>query len=375
MTYIKQLDSLRAIAVILVIINHWLPASHFFNKIPNGAIGVDIFFVLSGFLISKILLDSRNNADLFNIPKSSLIKNFYARRTLRIFPIYYLTIFTLLLFSKNTDTNIASSFIYFATYTSNFYFFNINEWDGMVSHLWSLAVEEQFYIFWPWIIFFVRKKYLIHLICGLIVIGISSQVLLREMEMSPILTFTCFDAFGFGALIAWQITFGNQNLKRFYQAASIFAALAVVLFILGLKQQEWNFIPLRTIISLMTLWTITYIVINGERKNLKFKFILNNKGLMFLGRISYGLYLYHNIIPTFNLKVLNTFINPLLPDVVNKTYWDQLILVENIGLLIFISWLSYVTIEKRFLNLKKHFPYQQIKTLDSNAAARPVRHI
>jgi len=175
MKYIKQLDSLRAIAVILVIISHWIPATNVINRIPNGAIGVDIFFVLSGFLISKILFDQRNNAELLNIPKFTLVKNFYVRRTLRIFPIYYLTIFVLLLFSKSTGTNIQSAFAYFLTYTSNFYFFKIQTWDGMVSHLWSLAVEEQFYLIWPWIILFSNKKYFLHIITIFILIGVLSN--------------------------------------------------------------------------------------------------------------------------------------------------------------------------------------------------------
>jgi peptidoglycan/LPS O-acetylase OafA/YrhL len=214
MTYIKQLDSLRAIAVILVVINHWVPSSHIINKLPNGAIGVDIFFVLSGFLISKILFDSRNNVDLITIPKSVLIKNFYVRRALRIFPIYYLTIFTLLFFSKSTGTDIASSFVYFATYTSNFYFFNIKDWDGMISHLWSLAVEEQFYLIWPGIIFYTKKKYFIYVISGVILIGILSQYLLQNVEMSTLLTFTCFHAFGFWNTPGMANNFCESELKK-----------------------------------------------------------------------------------------------------------------------------------------------------------------
>lgn len=131
MKYIKQLDSIRAIAVILVIISHWLPKTNVLNIIPNGNIGVDIFFVLSGFLITKILFDIRSKAEVLNIPKAILIKNFYVRRTLRIFPIYYLTILVLLLFSKNTGTDIHSAFIYLITYTSNLYFFNIQKWGSL----------------------------------------------------------------------------------------------------------------------------------------------------------------------------------------------------------------------------------------------------
>lgn len=327
MKYIKQLDSIRAIAVILVVISHWVSVDHAINRTPNGAIGVDIFFVLSGFLISKILFDQRNNSEILNIPKSTLIKNFYVRRTLRIFPIYYLTIFFLLIIAKSTGTNIQSSFTYFLTYTSNFYFFKIQSWDGMVSHLWSLAVEEQFYLIWPWFLLFSNKKYFLHIIIGFILIGISSQYLMRGIKMSTILTFTCFDAFGLGALLAWVMTYYKEKLAKFYMGASVAAVIAAFLFIYGAYQQKWSIVPLRTIVSILTLWIINYIIVNRETNSLKFKFILNNRVLIFLGKISYGLYLYHNIIPgTLNSKIINKYFNPMLPDLLYVKHWNQLFL-------------------------------------------------
>lgn len=359
MKYIKQLDSLRAIAVLLVIISHWIPSSNVINSIPNGPIGVDIFFVLSGFLISKILFEQRNNAELLNISKSTLVKNFYVRRTLRIFPIYYLTIFALLLFSKNTETDIESAFVYCLTYTSNFYFFYIQRWEGIISHLWSLAVEEQFYLIWPWIILFCNKKYLLHIITIFILIGVLSQYLMSGIKMSSLLTFTCFDAFGLGAFLAWMTTYAKEKLTKFYLIISVIASIATLFFILDAIEQKWTILPLRTIVSFITIWVITYIIIHRETKSLKFKFILNNKILIFLGKISYGLYLYHNIIPgTLNSKIINKYLNPLLPDLLYKKYWGQLFLLENVILLITISWLSFTLLEKRFLNLKKYFDYK-----------------
>lgn len=357
MKYIKQLDSLRAIAVILVIISHWIPQAKFIYgfKIPYGAIGVDIFFVLSGFLISKILFENRNKAEVLNTPKSTLIKNFYVRRALRIFPIYYLTIFFLFFFAKSTETNIHSNFIYFLTYTSNFYFFKIQGWDGMTSHLWTLAVEEQFYLIWPWIMLFSNKKYLLYIISFFILISVLSQYLLINVKMSAVLTFTCFDAFGLGAILAWITTYSNEKLKNFFLIISFAATIAFFFLILGSIQNEWTFIPLRTIISLITLWLITYILLNIEFDSLKFKFIFNNKVLIFLGKISYGLYLYHNLIPKLNTEIINKYFSPLLPDLLYKKHYMQLYLFGNFALLVLISWLSYIFIEKRFLNLKKHF--------------------
>jgi peptidoglycan/LPS O-acetylase OafA/YrhL len=281
MTYIKQLDSIRAIAVILVIFSHWIPTSYLINRIPIGGIGVDIFFVLSGFLISKILFENRNKADELKISKLTVLRNFYVRRTLRIFPIYYLTIFILLFFSKSTGTNIQSSFVYLLTYTSNFYFFNIQSWDGLVSHLWSLAVEEQFYLIWPWVILYFNKKYFLHIIFIFIFIGVLSQYLMDGINMSSILTITCFDAFGIGAILSWVVTYSNERLKKIYFIISVISAISFFFFVLGSVQNSWKFIPLRTLISLITLWIITYIMINHDTSSLRFKFILNNKILIF----------------------------------------------------------------------------------------------
>lgn len=362
MYYIKQLDSLRAIAVILAIISHWILPTNAINKIPNGAIGVDIFFVLSGFLITRILFEARNNGELLNISKATILKKFYLRRTLRIFPIYYLVIFLLLFFSKSTGTNIQSTYIYFLTYTSNFYFYNTQQWDGLLSHLWTLAVEEQFYLIWPLIILFINKKYFPCVLAIFILIGIISQYILEGIRMNVILPHTCFDAFGLGAVLSWIITYAPEKLKKFYSVITYPAVACILLLIHGIVEHKWIALPQRTLTSFIALWIITYIVVYSEKESFKFKFILNSRALIFLGKISYGVYLYHNIVPTMlNLNLINKYLNPLLPEIIFKTYWDQLYLLENSILVIGISWLSYIFIEKRFLSLKKHFEFQNIK--------------
>ena len=369
MKYIKQLDSLRAIAVILVMINHWI-TYRFINNIPTGNMGVDIFFVLSGFLITKILFDSRQKAETSGSTKSRPLKNFFIRRALRIFPIYYVTLFVLLLFQKSTETNIQSAFGYFVTYTSNFYFFNMGDWDGMISHLWSLSVEEQFYLIWPWIILFTPAKYLRNIIIGFIIIGSAGNFFTSGIKLNYILTFTCFDAFGLGALLAWQLTYKPQGLKRFFINLSVFTVPALALFILGIIQQQWPYIPLRTLNATVALWFITYIIIYADTGKLRFGFIFNNRVLIYLGKISYGIYLFHNFIPDINRNIINVYVNPLLPDVLYKDYWNFLFLAENIILVIIISSLSYILIEKRFLNLKKYFEYSNGNTAQTGASAK-----
>ena len=96
--YIKQLDSIRAIAVILVLVWHWLPKESYFNVVRTGPFGVTVFFVLSGFLITRILLDNRDEAEEYNHSLGTVIRSFYIRRVLRIFPAYYFTLLLVILF-------------------------------------------------------------------------------------------------------------------------------------------------------------------------------------------------------------------------------------------------------------------------------------
>jgi peptidoglycan/LPS O-acetylase OafA/YrhL len=356
--YLKQLDSLRAIAVILVIVSHWVPGTNIINRIPNGEIGVDIFFVLSGFLITSILFENKNRSESASLSKAKIIKNFYFRRSLRIFPIYYILIFILFCLHTSTGTNIQSAFLYFLSYTSNIYFFQTQQWDGMISHLWSLAVEEQFYLIWPWIILFTNKKYLIHVIFIFIFIGIITQLILAGVKMSSLLTFTCFDSFGFGALLSWVMVYNNGKIYKFNLVLSISVLLIFLNWAIGLFFNESILIPRRTIFSILSLCLIVNVILNKDSNSLPFRYIFNNRFLIFLGKISYGLYLYHNLIPgLLNSKFINIYINPYLPSIFYTNYWGQLFLIENTILLILVSWLSYNFIEKKFLHLKRYFVY------------------
>jgi len=136
-----QLDGLRAFAVALVIISHWLPASYFINYLPNGEIGVDLFFVLSGFLISEILIKAKDKMSVGQLSGISIYRSFVFRRALRIFPIYYLSLAILRVLP--TPLQFKQNFFYYVTYTTNIYFYQIRHWN-FGSHLWTLAVEEQF---------------------------------------------------------------------------------------------------------------------------------------------------------------------------------------------------------------------------------------
>lgn len=356
MKYIKQLDSVRAIAVILVIISHWLPKTYWINQVTlntNGAFGVNVFFVLSGFLITGILLENRREVENLNLNKTLVIKNFFVRRALRIFPIYYLTITFLLIVHKYTSTQIGENYLYYYTYTANLYFYKKQEWDGMLSHLWSLSVEEQFYLIWPWLIIFCKEKHVKPIIITFIIIGIISDVILSGGPLDVVVTTSCFDAFGIGALLSWQFKYRPNSIKKYYNLICCFALISLVLLLIIFTHHN-VYVPYRILCSSITVWAIAFILLNNNNKQSFLISILDNKILIGLGKISYGIYLYHLILYTFSWFALNAlekrgFVH--LPE----NYKFSIMLWSNAILLILVSWLSWNWIEKPFLNLKKRF--------------------
>ena len=313
MQHIKKLDSLRAIAAILVILWHWIPTDNVINTFNNGAIGVNIFFVLSGFLITRILLTNRNEAEILNNNKLPVFKNFYARRALRIFPIYYLLVLLILLFHHYLGAKFSKAeFINSVAYTINFYFFNLKHWGDLTVHFWSLAVEEQFYLFWPFIMLFVNRKYLVHAISLFIAVGVLTQCFIKVPEFGYIPTYTCFDSFGLGALLAWIIMYKPNLLGRLYNILCILSVLCIIVLISQINHGTWAYVPQRTIHSIIALWMITYVVLEKGKGWFSFSAFLNNKFLFFLGKISYGIYLYHVPVQWFGL-ILSRLINKYLP--------------------------------------------------------------
>lgn len=355
--YIRQLDSIRAIAVILVIISHWIRHDHWVNFTPNGLIGVDLFFILSGFLITRILLTNRLESGLAGFGQFRVILNFYGRRMLRIFPIYYITIFILLIFHSFFGTQMQNGFIYFLTYTSNYYFFKMQNWDVVVSHLWSLSVEEQFYIIWPLLMLFVPWKYIQKVILLFIVCGVVSQLVFRATQFGDILTSSCFDAFGLGALLAWQVLLKPVPMEKFYRLVSWMVIPALLVLASIAFDRSYYFMFGRLAIRIVGLWFITYTVFREPSIGKSSRHLLNNKWLMRLGKISYGVYLYHLIIPTLLLKLSVRYLPSTIPFYQLGGIYFMILLMIQFVVLISVSVISWHFIEKPFLNLKKYFSY------------------
>ena len=159
---------------------------------PLGSIGVRLFFVLSGFLITRILLESRS------WPTAHALKVFYARRALRIFPLFYLV---LALAAVINIGPVRQTIGWHVTYLTNVYLFDRGSWHGSISHLWSLAVEEQFYLVWPILMLTAPERRLPAIIAATIVAAPITRLLVGG-AMSSVLPTSCLDSLGAGALLA-----------------------------------------------------------------------------------------------------------------------------------------------------------------------------
>lgn len=344
-----QLDSLRTFAVIFVLIDHWLPGEQWFKIFRFGMIGVTLFFLLSGFLITQILLQNRKDNELNGRNNFFSIKQFYIRRTLRIFPVYYVTLFILWLFNVQS---IRDKIMWFILYASNIYFYEYQKFDGPLSHLWTLAVEEQFYIIWPFIILFTPSKYLFKTIITVTVFGIFfsplslyfSDSVFYSTDFLDFLTPSCMDSFGLGAILAYYRVYKNDKFifigKNFHIILS-----AVILMILVNFFTENIFAKLfyNFNISVLSLFLISRAAAGFKGITGK---ILDNRVLIYLGKISYGLYLFHNFIPliwkSLNLPVINNV---------------SIRFIIYFMVLTALATLSWFILEKPVNSLKKKFSY------------------
>ncbi|WP_266364769.1 acyltransferase family protein [Tellurirhabdus rosea] len=367
MNYIKQLDGIRAIAVMLVIIAHWMPQDSLLYRYGDLFNGVDIFFVLSGFLITRILLENRRQAERSGSGKGQLLKVFFIRRVLRIFPAYYAALLLLFLIGPIWNTGIRDNWGYFVSYTANFYFVKRQAWDGMLSHLWSLSVEEQFYLLWPWLMLLPGKRTPLCIILTFILLGEAAQYYFWNAPMGDIRTISCFDGLGMGALLAYAAVEKPAWLKQAYPYASV---LALLCFLLQMARITGNsfFIPSRTLTAVCTVWLITAILLYEGRRVIFFDFILGNPALVFMGKISYGIYLYHNFLPYLTGGLLRYFNAKFL----GETYPALYVLhFENFCLLLLTSYASWRLFEKPILKLKRGFDYISPLPKPQTAVAQP----
>jgi peptidoglycan/LPS O-acetylase OafA/YrhL len=370
MRYVKGLDTLRALAVLMVIHEHWGPHSFKFSSfltlsvekiLPSGKFGVDFFFVLSGFLITGILIKAKDDAA--HTPKIKILKNFVARRSLRIFPIYYLCII-LLFFLDYPD--VRKNFVYLATYTENFLIYKQGFWDAFC-HTWSLAVEEQFYLIWPFIILFTPNKYILPVLISFVVastaVGLTTGLMYGRYAI--VLPYNCFNAFALGGIYAYAMV-NNAIMPRLKQVLHYLLPVAILLYV-AIECGFMDF-PSRILNIIISINLIIYVV--EAKYGRLFSAFINNNALVKMGQISYGIYLYHFCVPYLYYEALayleRKFVFPSgVKSLFNHPGFAE---IMHFIILIFISYFSYHFIEARFLKLKKNFNYNRPEKLAVSVA-------
>lgn len=360
--YFPNLSGLRFIAAFAIIIHHLeqMKSNLSYNNywhiafIKNLGLGVTFFFVLSGFLITYLLLSEKQKTNNISI------KDFYIRRILRIWPLYYfiviLAYFVLnkIYFFKLPETAILnSSSVFFKTLTLYIFFLpNVVLFSyapiPYASQTWSIGVEEQFYFIWPILMKYIKNKYLILVGTITIYILLINLFLPRLIEIDPhsgyldkikyiIINFK-IDCMAVGGLFAYLLFKKNKiiNILNTNILCWISVVLLLILMVLDYKFPYVNNEAYAIIFS---------IIILNFSTNTKPIFNLENKLFKYLGKISYGIYMCHIIAIVISVKMLASI------NIYN--YWCQLIASTLISII--LASLSYNLLEKKFLKLKKKF--------------------
>jgi peptidoglycan/LPS O-acetylase OafA/YrhL len=295
-----QLDALRAFAVAGVVFHHYI-------RQPQLGIfaiaGVKLFFVLSGFLITRLLLVARRDVDVGRQRRIGSLAYFYARRVLRIFPLYYLIVAVSVVVDLPPSREILP---WLLSYTLNFHMAGLGEYVDHFAHFWTLAVEEQFYVVWPWLMLFAPRAALLPVVLGLIALapvyrlyGVVTDLNAIALFVSP---FASLDSLGMGALLALVAGGecpGTRLTSWCWERLALLACLAgtVVLYLTAFHSPWWRagFVAFDLVLAVFFARLIG--TVTRQRSPGLAGAVLECRPLVYLGKISYGIYVYHVFTP------------------------------------------------------------------------------
>jgi peptidoglycan/LPS O-acetylase OafA/YrhL len=347
-----QLDGLRTFAVVGVAVSHWTP-EYLMGIVPWGT-GVQLFFVLSGFLITGILLRTRPT-DL-GIPMASALRIFYLRRALRIFPLYYGVLAFSLIFGVGP---IEQTWAWHVSYLSNIYFATHGHLDAFAEpflHFWSLSVEEQFYLFWPLVALVASRRALLVILYACIAGSMAFRVgiahLAPELPSIRYLTPSCLDALAVGGLIAhFKHYRGEHGVRVVGRHLAVVGGLGLVMSVLVLGRVIGGADAHRVGHTFLVIFygfivaqaAVGFPSLPGA--------LLTLKPILYLGRISYGLYVYHYFAPLAVRAITNTF------------GWEAVVqhrpaaIVAYTAFTVSVAALSWHFLERPINRLKRRFEY------------------
>lgn len=355
--YFPHLDGLRFFAFLIVFISHavlFIWGGKLF--LAQGDLGVSFFFVLSGFLITFLLYFEKES-------ERGYIKltHFYARRILRIWPVYFMVLLLSILLSQINFTHLPfeigfnpASLPWLLGFITNFYLISPGGISVALAVLWSISVEEQFYLIWPLITSFIKKKYVPLILVSLILGGtIFRYIHFDTYAIVSYSTFSVVSDLATGALFgffAFHRKDFSERMSLFFTKKKVRLLYVLILGCLYIKMFPHGFIPenltplYTAIFPVIFSFLFACIIIEQNYSAHSFFKASTNRQITYLGKISYGLYAYHSIVIALIFSLLSTYNihSPLLV--------TTLSFIGTIG----IAHLSYRFIEKKIIALKNH---------------------
>jgi peptidoglycan/LPS O-acetylase OafA/YrhL len=366
MKHISSLDGLRGTAVLMVVFFHFFPRQGtgvFAIPASFGWMGVDIFFVLSGFLITSIL-DQQRGADHY-------YRNFYVRRLLRLAPLYYFLFLLMLVLTPWLHIHWQPSHLLLAFYCAN-YVLPLNSEVAKMGpfqgfHFWSLSVEEQFYLIWPWIVGSRLSRQTLRWICvaGIILAPLVRLALLHA-RVSPAWAYTSLptrmDSLLMGALLA-LIPRPSLRTARW---TTVFSVLSLGIVVRAGHSAFFQSRPMQGVgYSVLAVLAASILTLSLYPTTMAYR-IFSTKILRFYGKYSYGLYLWHYLFlkqyDAFRIWVERKIPSVPLAGIVSFTI---MLLVSTL-----IAVLSYRFIEQPFLRRKLAFSSERPISVRERQEAR-----
>lgn len=383
--HIPALDSVRGLAVLAVMLLHFtmlIPGSvlaHVFVEVVEiGWAGVDLFFVLSGFLITGVLLGARGGPGFF--------RNFYARRTLRIFPLYYAFLFALFVVWPLLIGGAAEPrgpMLLTLAYLNNF-LFALGGWDavpGHTTHLWSLAIEEQFYLLWPLVVFWVSRRVLIRVCWSLLAAAWFIRIALFWRWPTGLPGYALLparvDALAAGAVLAALVREPGWSVRlRPWVPRLLLMGFGLLLLNevigIGRAEAEHFLTPLYLRVQLLAfpavaMLSVALVLTAVLPRHATAPLVWDREVLRRLGKFSYAMYLFH--VPIRNVMRDHVFVDGVFPPLLGSTLLTQTLAtaaaILSTYVLAFMSWHLF---ERHFLQLKRYFEYRRV-----DHASRPMQ--
>jgi peptidoglycan/LPS O-acetylase OafA/YrhL len=375
--FFASLEGIRGYAFLLVFLIHYTAVAvrptnlylyPFFLLNHTAWFLVPIFFVLSGFLITRILLNTQDRDGYFRV--------FYFRRAIRVLPLYYLTLFVLAAIVAVQHWQFHRGWILYLVYLENFKFSALqNEGHFNTAHLWSLALEEQFYLIWPVIIWFLRSEKTILRFCYSFV-GASFALRLAwplfniPYNMAYFYSFTRADAIILGAILAIHYQ-RRTHWKQTISLAKVFVpftwlAIVVVVLIRG-NGLTTDYLGVAAMIPAQNFLGLGFVILALEPGTVVHRLCSKNL-ICRVGRLSYGLYIFHLLYGNYFYVTVTAQAATYMPFWIAKTISTSLALATTFALAI----LAYRFIEEPAMRWKDKVKYGERKVLIRGNSAKPL---